>query len=74
MPTSLTLLGDHPRVCGEHQRPRGVAHPACVFGDFRDHPRLCGEHRGLVPQAKPADGSSPHSRGTRIRNSKLDCT
>ena len=57
-------LADHPRIRGEHRdcAPRARTRSA-------DHPRIRGEHSGLVGGRAARWGSSPHTRGARIRGS-----
>ena len=80
----LSLVGDHPRIRGEHI----VAGAAAAFAGG-DHPRIRGEHGklrerahaliGIIPAyagntdviisgASLLPGSSPHTRGTRGDN------
>ena len=78
----LEPMGDHPRVCGEHQL--GGEHVDHLVGiipayagntDNRhrqrcgngDHPRVCGEHIGIAVPAELRSGSSPRMRGTPSR-------
>ena len=72
------ILGDHPRVCGEHPRPnvvtwvrpgssprmRGTRLPALSHQPRKwDHPRVCGEHLDLTPETQAEIESSPRMRG-----------
>ena len=74
----LTIVGDHPRVCGEHRldsaeesirggsspRMRGAHVCDCLRQTKdQDHPRVCGEHEVIVKEAEPGEGSSPRMRG-----------
>ena len=73
------LLGDHPRVCGEHvpgttgkvmmwgssPRVRGtLIEPEYLASLDVDHPRVCGEHAPGLELHVPTLGSSPRVRGT----------
>ena len=74
------VRGDHPRVCGEHQKalmeyvrrsgssPR-VRGALCSTGRLtisaRDHPRVCGEHAMCSDASGARVGSSPRVRGAR---------
>ena len=84
-----TVLGVHPRVCGEHVHPDDGGGPACRFipacaGNTSApacptcspavHPRVCGEHGG-VGDGRPAEnGSSPRVRGTRARRRRISAS
>ena len=72
------LVGDHPRMCGEHSRHAALtfervgssphvrgAPPAGTptSSRSRDHPRMCGEHPPYAPTGCAVWGSSPHVRG-----------
>ncbi len=58
MQTSTSLIGDHPRVCGEHV--------SVLFSDFgmKGSSRVCGEHLELLVKIGYQLGSSPRMRGT----------
>ena len=71
---------DHPRIRGEHQVGRVLAHVApgiipAYAGSTRrrrrsasrgrDHPRIRGEHVNLLIVSDFPPGSSPHTRGAR---------
>ena len=57
-PASADRRGIIP-ACAGNTRVAGCKTPV-----FRDHPRMCGEHFDHAGQTLPAQGSSPHVRGT----------
>ncbi len=77
---NIASPGSSPRVRGTGQAPRHAVHalrfiPAragnrghinVIISDRRVHPRACGEQTYSRANGAPADGSSPHVRGTEF--------
>ena len=81
-------VGDHPRVCGEHQSDDGEragirgSSPRMRGTPVRlrrrqsvhvDHPRVCGEHDMMVINSLEDLGSSPRMRGTQMVKGCAKC-
>ena len=74
------LIGDHPRIRGEHRRrPHWLHDRARIIPAYAgstwgavaeavadtDHPRIRGEHPYHIIEVPAEYGSSPHTRGAR---------
>ena len=81
MDAALIVPGSSPHSRGTRDRFNDVLDRARIIPAFagnthlsdldkiqgRDHPRIRGEHRGKAPVEAEHQGSSPHSRGTRVQ-------